>query len=48
MPMATKLGRLVTYYEGFPPIISHDFLITWSCRITRQTELILTPLPEWL
>ena len=48
MPMATKLGSLVTFHEGLPPIKSHDFLITWSCRITRHTELIITPLPEWL
>ena len=48
MSMVTKLGRVVTYHERHPPIKSHDFLITWSCKITQQTELIITPLPEWL
>ena len=33
MPMATKLGRVVTYYEQLPPIKSHDSLITWFCKI---------------
>ena len=27
-PMATKLGRVVTYHEGIPPITSHYPLIT--------------------
>ena len=30
MPIATKLDRVVTYYEELPPIKSHDPLITWS------------------
>ena len=34
MPMATKLGREVTYREGLPPIKSNDRLISWSCEIT--------------
>ena len=33
MPMATKPDRVVTYYEGLPPLKSHDPLITWSCKI---------------
>ena len=40
MHMAIKLGRGVTYHEGVPPIKSHDPLITWSCKITRQTKPI--------
>ena len=28
MPMATKLGKVVTYHEWLPPIKSHDSLIT--------------------
>ena len=46
MPMATKVGRVVTYHEGLPPIKSHDRLITWSCKITGQTKFVITPLPE--
>ena len=46
MPIATKLGRVVTYHEGLPPIKSHDPLITWSCKITWQTKFIITPLPK--
>ena len=38
MPMATTptLGRVLTYYDGFPTIKSHDPLITWSYEITWQ------------
>ena len=32
MPMATKLGRVVTYPEEHPPITSREHLITWSCE----------------
>ena len=32
--MATKLGRMVTYFDGIIPIKSHDPVITWSCDIT--------------
>ena len=46
MAVATKLGKLVTYYEGLSPIKSHDPFITWSCKITWQTKFITTPLPE--
>ena len=28
--MDTKLGRVVTYNEELPSILSHDPLITWS------------------
>ena len=30
MPMATKLGRMVTYFEGLLTIKSFNALITWS------------------
>ena len=30
MPVATKLSKVVTYLEGFPPIKSHEPLIAWS------------------
>ena len=33
MPMFTRLGKLVTYYEGLPPMEPHDPLITWTCEI---------------
>ena len=38
--MATKLGRVVTYREGFLVTKSHDSFITWFCEITRQTKNI--------
>ena len=34
MSMATKLGRVVIYYEELSPINVHDPLITWLCKIT--------------
>ena len=34
VPMATKLGRMVTYCNRFMHINSHDPLITSSCEIT--------------
>ena len=37
LPVATRLSRVVTYHDGLPLIKSHDPLITWSCKITRQT-----------
>ena len=30
IPMATKIGGVVTYGGGSPPSKSHDLLITWS------------------
>ena len=44
----TKLGWVVTYQEGLPPIKSHDPLIIWFCKIIWQTKIIITPLPKWL
>ena len=40
MPMATKLGRMVNYCEGFSPVKSHDPFGTWSCEITWQTKTL--------
>ena len=34
MPMATSLGRMVTYQKGLPPITSHDLSITCPCEVT--------------
>ena len=43
MSMATKLGRVVIYYEGLSPITAHDPLITWLCKITWETKPITSP-----
>ena len=48
MPMATKLGKLVTWHEGLPPIMLLDPLVTWSCEIMWQTKIIISPLPQYL
>ena len=48
MPMATKLGRVVTYHEVLPPIKSCNPLTAWSCKITWQTKTITFPLPQCL
>ena len=34
MPLATKLGMVVIYHKGFPPIKLHVSLISWSREIT--------------
>ena len=46
--MARKLVRMVTYFEGFLTIKSHNALITWSCKVTWETEIIISLLPERL
>ena len=33
-PMATKLGKVVTYYKKLDPIKSHSPLNTWSLKVT--------------
>ena len=43
MSMATKPGRVVTNNEEFPSLKSSGPLIMWSCKITRQTKIILSP-----
>ena len=49
MPMAIKLGRMITDADdGLLPINSHDSLITWFCKITWQTNIIISSLPQWL
>ena len=50
VPMATKLDKMVTYFDGLLRIKLHDSLITWSCKITWQTKIILSSLPKciWL
>ena len=44
VPMATKLGKMVTYLEGLLPVKSQDALTTLSWKITWQTKTILFPL----
>ena len=34
MSTTTKLGKVVTYGKGLPPIQLHDPLIMWSCEMT--------------
>ena len=48
VPMTTKLGRMVTCVEGLLPMKSHDPLIMWSGKITRQTKTIRSSLPQCL
>ena len=48
VPMATKLGRIVTHLDGLLPIKSHDPLITRSCKITWFTKTITSPLLQCL
>ena len=48
MPMATKLGRVVSNFEGILPIIIVDPLVMWSCEITWQTKTIKSPIPKCL
>ena len=38
MPMATKIGRMVTYHKGLPLIKLNEPSITRSCRIRWQTN----------
>ena len=44
--IATKLGKVATYDEGVPPTMSYDPLVTWTCKTTRETQNITSPLPE--
>ena len=46
--MATKHGRMMTYFEGFLTIKSHKTLTTWSSKVNWQTETIISPLPKCL
>ena len=48
MSMATKLGKVMTCYEGLPLTKSHNLLIVWSWRITLTTKPIISLLPQWL
>ena len=50
VPMATKLGKMITYLDWLLLIKSHDPLISWSCKITLQNKTTISPLSErlWL
>ena len=50
VPMATKLGRMMTYLEWLLPIKSHEHTIMWSCKIMSRTKIIIYPLIQcsWL
>lgn len=48
MPIATTLGRLMSYHERLPLVKSHEPLITCSRRITRLSETIISRLPPCL
>ena len=41
MLMVTKRGRMMAYTEWLLPIKSHDHIITWFCKITWQTKIII-------
>ena len=47
VPMATKLGGMVTYLDGILPIKSNDSFIKWPYEITWQTKTTIYPLSEW-
>ena len=46
--MASKIGRIVTYFERLLTIQSFYALITWSCKVTWQTKIIIYPQLECL
>ena len=46
VPIATKLCRMVTYRDGPLPLKSIDHLITWSCKVTWQTKIIISLLQQ--
>ena len=45
--MDNNFDRMVTYFEGDPPIKSYDPVITWSCKITKQIKNI-SQMPQYL
>ena len=49
MLMVTKFGRMVTYYNVLPPIMSHDTSITWPREFTRQIKCVISSfaLGQW-
>ena len=47
VPMATKLGRIVTYLGWLLPIMLPIPLVTWACKITWQTKTAISPIPQY-
>ena len=48
LSMATTLGRIMTYLERLLAIKSHVPLVMWSCKMTWQTKIIISPQPQCL
>ena len=48
MPMATKLGKMVTHLDGALPLKPHDPLIKCSSKVMEQTKTNMLWLPEYL
>ena len=48
VPMATRIGRMVTYFERPLTIKSFYALMTWSSKVIWQTKIIIHPQPECL
>ena len=50
VPMATRIGRMVTYFERLLTIKPFFALIKWSCKVKWQTKIIIHLQPEffWL
>ena len=46
--MATKLGRILTYFGWLPSIKLLDSLTRWSCKISWPTKTIKSQLPQCL
>ena len=48
LPMVTKLDRVVHYLEALLSKIWRDSWITWSSKITWQTKIIISSIPQGL
>ena len=48
VPMATKLGRVVTYREALLPKMSHRSWVKWFSENTWQIKTIISLLPQCL
>ena len=44
MSMFTRLTRVVTYCEDFPPMFLPDHSMMCSCKVTWQMKYIIFPL----
>ena len=48
MSMATTFGWVISKQQVLLPIKSHDLLITWPSKITRQTKMIISPVLHYV